>query len=415
MEFKKYTARSGIPIYHMYAPWAESVACGVLVKAGSRDEKWPQEAGLAHAVEHMIFRGTKDFPTSKSINSFIEDVGGALNAETGHESTFFYTYLPAREFQRGFKILSQLVLSPTFPEKEIKVEMKTIIQEIKMSNDDSDNFITDKFTKFILGDHPLGREILGTKKSVRSFDRRNFQRFIHKFYNCSNLVFVIVGNVKAATVIKAFNDLFSEVPKGKPNKRIEISLDRGREKSRRYYREVEQAKIFIGWSFNGLGREEMNALEIFSTMIGGGASFPLFQLVRGREGICYSINCDIYNWKDAAFFYVNLGADAQKYKEVEDLILKIITRSKNDRKLLEKAKSLSSGRLALRQETMLAILECAAGDIVFEGRPRSIKDIRRDIKSVTMAKVKKVVEKYLQPEKMLKVILLPKKTQGTVL
>ena len=194
MNFKNLIAASGAPIYYLEMPHVKSVAMGILVKTGTRDEIWPREAGIAHAVEHMVFRGTEEFSDSKNLAAYIEDVGGTLNAWTDNEATFFYNIMPADKIKRGIHSLSQLLRKTLINEKDIKIEMQNIAQEIRRANDDPQSYLRIKADEIIYNSHFLGRCELGTEESISSFKQRDFKNFMKKFYHPANYAFIAVGN-----------------------------------------------------------------------------------------------------------------------------------------------------------------------------------------------------------------------------
>ena len=141
LKYKVLTLSNGALLYVLRMPWVKTVGLGVHVNVGTREEIWPKQAGLAHAMEHMVFQGTEEFPDSKSLAEHIEVVGGMMNAYTGSEMTFFYNSLPSEEKERGFKVLSQQLRKALFRQDKIDIEMRNIIQEINRSNDNPSDFV----------------------------------------------------------------------------------------------------------------------------------------------------------------------------------------------------------------------------------------------------------------------------------
>ncbi len=414
-EFKKIKLfGSGSYLYYKYMPWVRSVASGILVKAGTVDEILPKEAGLAHAVEHMVFQGTRRFGDSKSLSAYIENVGGFLNANTSYGTTFFYQVLPDAEFERSAVVLQELLDNQTFPADKIPAEMNNIIQEIKKSNDDHDVFLCHRFWEHLFGSHPFARMILGSEETVRAFRKDDFVNFVQRLYARNNMTFVVVGNVEEERAINILHDRFLFYNRiTSTSIRASVSLPESIPKESIYFREVEQVHMCISYLPTVMSEEEINALNSFEVMIDGGMSFPLFQIVRDQKGLCYSIDAGLAEWDGSICnFVVDIGTDPAKYEEAQSIILDIIEKSKNDSELLEKARALRIGRLNLAGEKASESMNSVMADLRTGREPKTYQQKLDRINSVTIEDVKKAVEKYLTSEKMTRVLLKPKESHS---
>ncbi len=411
MQFRRLELENGSNLFHMYLPNSLTVASGVLVRAGTVDEHWPEEAGLAHASEHMRFQGTTnpEFPDSKAIAAYTEDVGGMVNAWTSQEGTFFYQILPASEFARSPHLLANLLLSPAFPEDKISTEMNNIVQEIKRANDDPRVFLNDSFTQILYSGNPLSKRILGTEEAVKSFTRKHFLDYAQRLYNNNNFTFFVVGNVKAENAAVIFNKEFGAGIYGETNDRAVFFSPQCLVKEIIFPKEIEQVHLQIGSYPSVMTDTEIRALQVFSWMIGGGMSFPLFQIVRDKNGLCYQIGASFErSGNNLCHFQIYVGTDPQKYPKAVELIYQVIEKCKNDEQLLQRAKTRLLGCLALSYEQAASIMSTAVGDVLNIGRPRSQKDRTEAVKSVTIEDVAKAVESCLVPSKTIIVMLKPK-------
>src|SRR3990167_401097 len=386
----------GLLVHILDMPAANSVACGVLVRAGTRDERWPEEAGLAHALEHMIFQGTRDFPDSQSSSAYIEDVGGGLDAATSGESTLFYNQVPFLEIERAIYTLSQLLLHSTFGEDRIKPEMQNVIQEIRMTRDNAQEHLLEWAKSLTYGRHPLGRPTLGTEKAVAKFERRHFQSFYSHYYNRNNFDFIIVGRIDSVNqVIELIRKYFADLPDGPPNDREIITKIGGRNNFSFENRDLEQVHIaMLAPTVKGACREA-RALGVFEAMIGGGASFPLFVEVREKSGLCYEIWADHALFSDISVFVAYVGTDPRRYKEAVEKIFKVIRSAKDDAVLLEKSKKRMTGGLALQYDNPLKVLVGSASIIGLYGNGRDYSEIIKEIQSISIGEVEAVVDQYL--------------------
>lgn len=408
MNFENLISASGAPIYYYQMPHVKSVAMGVLVKAGTRDEIWPKEAGIAHALEHMVFRGTEDFPASKELAAYIEDVGGELNAWTDDEMTFFFNKLPFGKMERGIHCLSQMLRKSLLCQEDIQQEMDVVVQEIRRANDDPKCYLGIKAEEIIYNSHPLGRNTLGTETSVSGFEPHDFRRFIRKFYHPANLRFIIVGNFGIEQVKDLFEKYFPGKSDEPSNQRKKIKAKLPKEKLFVKARHIEQCHLIIGTLVCEAGSPDRWPLLVFRTMISGGMSSPLFQEVREKRGLAYEVwaNCGFES--DIGDFGIYIGTDPKRKDEAIKASLKVMEKSKTAR-LLKKAKEMSVGRLALQYESPSSILSVAAMEIGTTDEVMTYEEKTRKINEVTLDQVKEVCEKYLSEERLVTVMLMPEK------
>ncbi|MCI0550710.1 MAG: insulinase family protein, partial [Anaerolineae bacterium] len=204
--FERTTTKHGIPLYVFPMPYVESVALGVLVFAGTRDETWPKQAGIAHALEHMLFQGNKRLPNQHAIAAEIEDVGGVVNAWTNNEVTMYYRVMPRTALGIAVDSLASQLTTPLFRDENIKLEMMNIVQEIGMCHDDPGVFCQMQFEETVFGQHPLGKNTLGTAESVSNFSPDDFGEFHGAHYRPANYVFIVVGNTTLGEAEIACNE-----------------------------------------------------------------------------------------------------------------------------------------------------------------------------------------------------------------
>ena len=407
LNFSKTITKSGIPLWILNLPYANSVAVGALVFAGTRDEIWPQEAGIAHALEHMHFQGTENFPTSKHIAEYIEEIGGNINAITNSERTLYFSRVPVGYAERAVRVINEQIEKSVFPEEKIIIEMKNIVQEIKRRNDNPQNYLWKISNQFIYGEHPLFRDVLGIEESILKFTKNDFMTFKKRYYDPINYTFIIAGNISEEEALKLFNKYFTNKSKISSNQRKNEKARLGANKQFIENKELNQLHISLSALIGeGKGKSSLY-LEFFNDMISGGMSFPLFQEVRDKRGLCYSIGSSVIKRSDVGRFDVYIGTDPKKYKEAIEATFEVIKKSKNDENLLNKVKNLKIGRLMLDYENTANIVKLAANDILFFGNPRGVEEIKKEIEEVTIENIKEAVNKYLKPELIFTTILAP--------
>lgn len=408
LNFTETKTKSGVTLWILSSTNFNSVAVGVIVKCGTRDEIWPKEAGIAHALEHMHLQGTKNFPNNLKTTEYIEEIGGRINAFTNNERTLYFVRVPSSYAERGIRIISEQIKNAIIPENKISIEMKNVVQEIKKKNDSPQGFLWTISQKFIYDDHPVGRETLGLEESVLAFKQKDFLNFKQRYYNSSNYVFVVVGNITEDAAVELFDKYFENDSDIKSNIREEKSVMPKIDRQFVYNKELNQLHISID-ALIGRGQDKDSLyLEFFRDMISGGMSFPLFQEVRDKRGLCYSIWASIVKRTDVGSFNVYIGTDPKRYKEAISATLEVIKNSKSDINLLNKVKNLKLGKLMLNYENTLDIVQWAVNDILFWGRPRGFEEIKREIEEVKIEDIEKAVDKYLKPEMIYTTFLAPK-------
>ena len=356
----------------------------------------------------MVFQGNKKFKNSKTNVAYIEEIGGHVNAWTWKEMTFFHVVTPKSDFARGFTWLYHLLSSPTFTPKNIKIEMQNVIQEIKRRNDDPAALSHDIFQEVIYGAHPLAKDTLGSVESVSSFTRENFLAYHENFYCAQNFVFIAVGNIKTDQALDSVNKYAWRTKAVSPGARETHTIEPERRVRISEKTDIEQVHALIGTTIGPARERSTKALQLFSVMIDGGMSFPLFQEVRDKRGLCYAVSADITPWTDCGLFYVYIGTDPKRYGEAIRIIKQVLEENVSNEKLFERAKKLVRGRIALGYENPHSILSSAAMDTVFCGKPRSPEEVLQEFESITFEEVKSACAQYLNTKNFTEVYVAPK-------
>lgn len=411
LKFNQLKTRTGVPLYVMSLPQANTVAVGVLIKAGTRDEQWPEEAGLAHALEHMLFQGTKKFPSQEKLGAYLEDVGGIINAWTWSETTFFWNQIPANYKDRSFIVLSEQLNQPLIPAEKIKTEMLNIIEEMKMSRDNPQDYLEDLARVSLYGNHPLGKLTLGKEEAVRKFKRSHFLNFKRRLYHSANYVFVVAGKITPQEALERFNQLFPHHSQQKPNRRKEVKLKDNRKRRFVFKKEIDQVNLRLVAPLGKANDKATKAIDLFSSMISGGLSSPLFQEVRNKLGLCYSVYAETVRFSDVGNFSIYIGTDTKRYQEAIKASLRVIEKSKTNKSLLEKTKIMELGHLALAYENPSSIINRAASQISQYGRPLDYAELQQEIKSITIQDIEEAVNRYLKPSEIRQVFLVPKELE----
>ncbi|HUZ93218.1 MAG TPA: pitrilysin family protein [Candidatus Paceibacterota bacterium] len=415
MKFERYDLDCGASFFAFPMPHMQSVATGIRVNAGTRDEDWtktgagiPREAGLAHACEHMLFQGNARFGNSKETTAYLEDVGGVANAFTSKEITFYYNVLPSRHALRAPVYLYHLLSEPLLRPEDIRKEMQNILEEIKMYYDNPETYAEIVFEEIAYGDHPLAKCALGTSEAVSAFSREDFLRYRSRFYHTGNFTFIAVGNFDPGKMAAQFNSLFGAQKQGTKNVRARESSITHKKIVDVAGRDIQQLHVFLGAPIGPAEDRSTLALEVFTNMLSGGMSFPLFQEVRDKRGLCYAVEAGLSACTDRSLFHVYLGTDPARSREAVSAVEEVVVKSMDDQALFFRAKELMIGRMALQFESPAKILYSAAESTAPEDVPQSPEEKIAEIESVEFEEVKAAAERYLLPSNFIRTFVGPK-------
>ena len=306
---------NGIRVVTEEIPSIESVSVGVWINAGSRNEN-KKENGIAHFLEHMAFKGTEK-RTALQIAEEIENVGGFINAYTSREITCYYAKVLKEHLSLAVDILSDIISNSIFNENEIEIEKGVIIQEIGQMKDTPDDVIFELLQKEAFSDTELGRSILGTVENINSFKRKNFLDFIENNYFSEKIVICAAGNLKHKDLCNLASSLKNIQKAKNQTKRNRIEFKGG---ETRVLKELEQAHFAVGFEAPNLKSQKLFAGKVFSVIMGGGMSSRLFQEIREKRGLCYSIGTSFDCYLDNGIFLSYAGTSGEKIKELSEVI-----------------------------------------------------------------------------------------------
>ncbi len=306
---------SGLSIASTEMPQTNSIAIGIWISAGSRDET-DQEHGVAHMLEHMAFKGTER-RDAETIARQVEDIGGFINAHTSREETAYYIRLLPDHLDFALDLLVDILTSSTLPDMEIAREKGVIIQEIGQANDTPDDIVFDQFQGLCFPEHSAGRPILGTTESVNGFGRDDLSGFMDRYYGTSNMMISAAGQINHDDLLKHVDGIEASLTRkvAKP-KRVAPSWPDQWQRQDVMVRDLEQTHLVFGWPAFSWGDPDRWPLRALSILYGGGMSSRLFQEVREKRGLCYSVFSFGQMLSDHGVFGVYAGTDANDANEL---------------------------------------------------------------------------------------------------
>lgn len=388
--YKKYHLDNGIPLVAERIRNMHSVALGIWIKVGSRYEQ-PEKNGISHFLEHMFFKGTKK-RTARDIAIDIDSVGGDLNAFTSRESTTFYVKALDEHIDKGMDLLTDIFLHSTFPDDDIEKEKRVIKEEIKMVEDTPDDYIHDLFYHSVWGHEGIGQPILGRRETIKSFTRDDLIGHIKKYYGTKDTVIACAGNFDPDKLIHDLNHIMgglrrgSEPKKGDtPEFRPDVSV---------HTKDLSEVHICIGVKGLPQASPDRYVLYLLNAIIGAGVSSRLFQEVREKRGLAYSIYSFIAPYIDTGVWAVYAGTAKKRAAEVIELIVKEVkeirdTVTPNE---LQRAKNQLKGNLMLGLESTNNRMQNIARQEIYYGRYFSPEEITKEIDAVTMGQIRELSE-----------------------
>lgn len=391
---KRTVLPGGLRIITEQMPSVRSAAIGIWVNVGSRDEVASQ-TGSAHYLEHLLFKGTKN-RSALDISSTIDAVGGEMNAFTSKEVTCFYTRVLDTSVPEAIEVLVDMITSATITSTDVDQERQVVLEEIAMRDDDPADIVHEQFSRALFGDAPLGRSILGTVENISSLSRRSIHGFYRKHYTPDRLVIAVAGNIDHASIVKQIRKAFNiggvdlageETPYVPPKVKTKVSHTGGFVK---FDKTTEQANLVIG--VPGLDRadERRYIQSVFNAALGGGMSSRLFQEVREKRGLVYTVYSFGQQFQDAGMAGVYAGCSPKNLDQVTQVITDVldevalngITKAE-----LAKAKGQVSGGMVLGLEDTSSRMSRIARSEMNHGYVPSVSQVLERISAVTLEEV----------------------------
>lgn len=373
-----------------------SVAMGVWIGTGSRRETVAQN-GVSHFIEHMLFKGTTN-RTAEDIAKIIDSTGGNLDAYTAKELVSYNTKVIDDHLNLGFDVLSDLVLHPLFQAEDIDKEKGVILEELKMEVDNPEYLVHETFFSRFWTQHPLGRSILGTKASIESFNPEMLRAYYGEVYVPANIVITAAGRIQHDQIVELADRYFGSLPGGSaapseipPNTTDPLIL--------KNKRSLEQVHLCLGVPAIPVAHPERYACYLLSTILGGGMSSRLFQNVRERHGLAYSIFTELNLYRDAGCLAVYSGTSTEHVRKVVGMVVDEFRRISDEivpEEELRRSKDHLKGSLALGLESTPSRMSNLARQELFFGRFFTIDEMVEAVEQVTAEEVQKVAQEFFR-------------------
>ncbi len=401
MSVKRSVHSSGLRIVTEEVPSVRSAAVGIWVNAGSRDEA-PATAGASHFLEHLLFKGTTS-RTALEISSSIESVGGEMNAFTSKEYTCFYARVIDTDLPMAIDVVSDLITSSIVTALDVDAERKVVLEEIAMRDDDPSDLVHDFFSDTYYGDTPIGRPILGTVDSIKSMSRSTVFNYYKKKYLPQDLVVAVAGNIKHKRVVAMVEQALSRdnfldvmaAPVVRPNTVVKNTKQQS---VGILYKKSEQAHMFYGMEGVARADDRRFAMGVLSAALGGGMSSRLFQEIREKRGLAYSVYAYAQQFAGSGVLGFYAGCNPTKAIEVVEIIRAVLSDVADNgmtHEEIERAKGAVRGSLVLSQEDTGSRMSRIGKNEIVYGQVMDFDDILKAISRVSAEDIREIASEFL--------------------
>lgn len=388
------TLANGIRVVTEQMPHVRSVSVGIWIGTGSRREN-PEENGISHFIEHMVFKGTAN-RSAEDIARSVDSIGGGLDAFTAKEMVSYNTKVLDEHLSLAFDVLADLVRNPLFREDDIEKEKGVILEELKMEVDNPEYLLHEIFSSNFWKDHPLGKPILGTKDTVRKFHREMLQEYYKRIYAPTNILVTAAGNLKHQHIVDLAREHFEELqmtaavpPERTPATHARLVF--------RNKTSLEQMHLYMGVPSYPLPHEDRFVCYVLNTVLGGGMSSRLFQNIREKQGLAYAVYSELSMYRDTGCLAIYAGTSLESARKVVDSILHEFRDLKQNlvpAEELRRAKDHLKGSFMLGLESTSSRMGNLARQELYFRRFFSLDDMVESIEKVTAEEVQKLAREF---------------------
>jgi predicted Zn-dependent peptidase len=392
------TLKNGVRVVTQRVEHMHTVTTGIWVANGTRHES-PEHNGVAHFIEHMLFKGT-DRRTARQISREIDSMGGVLNAFTGHEYVCYYAKVLAKFLPRAADLLADIFLNSTFPADEIERERKVVLQEIKMREDSPDEFIHDRFHQNYWQGQTLGMPVLGTANTIESLTREAILFHKESRYRPQDIIISAAGNVQHEELVAIVEPLFSSITSTWLPKTSEI-ITNSTKVLNLTEREMEQTLICLGTRGQRHDHPDRYALFLLVTILGGGMSSRLFQEVREKKGLAYSVYAYLVSHADSGALVVYAGTEKAHCRELIDIACGELSRLVSEevpQDELDSAREQLKGKTLMSLESSDSLMTRLAKNEIYFHSQQTIEDVLANYDAVSSHDIIRVSQQLLNSD-----------------
>ena len=399
--YKNSVLDNGLRIITNFMPHTRSVSLAIFVGVGSRYET-NDIAGSTHFLEHLLFKGTKSWPSAQAISEAIEGTGGIMNASTDKEMTVYWCKVAEPYFRTSLSVLVDMILQPLLDPQEIEKERQVIYEELRMTNDYPSHRVNLLIDEMLWPDQPMGRDVGGSLESVANIDRNDLQNLMANQYGPNNVVLSIAGNVSHEDVVEDLTRFIDTWIHRHPWPWSPVHVEQSRPTVRLEYRETEQAHVCLGIQTACMGAHDRYAARLFNTLLGEGMTSRLFQKLREELGLVYDVHSDMSHFKDCGALTIYFGSEPARSLRAVSAVMEELTSAKKNfsEDEIKKAKRLTIGRMLLGMEDSRSVAMSYGAQELMHGSVKTIDEITAAIDCLTPHDINEVAKKILQENQL---------------
>ncbi len=403
---QKIVLSNGVRVLLEEIPHVRSASVGFWVDAGTKDES-ASNNGISHFIEHMMFKGTSK-RSALAIAQSLEDTGGSLNAFTDKENTCYYARVLDDQVPLAIDVLSDMLMNSTMDPAELKREQQVVIEEIKMYEDQPDELVQDMFSEAFWGDHPLGRPIVGTRQTVRAMRQADIFSYLDRNYSPDRIIVAIAGNIRKDEVLAQLEATIGQLKR--PGESRLLSAPENLSNIKIKYKDIEQVHLCMGTPGIVATHADRYTLALIDSILGGGMSSRLFQEVREKRGLAYSISSYEIMYANAGVFGVYAGCSPKHADQVVDLVIQELSKVKAEgftEDELKRSKDQLRGGMLLSMETPRHRMSRMARNELYFGRLISPDEVIAEMDAVTLEDIKRVANALFDIERLTMTVVGP--------
>lgn len=399
--YDKTTLTNGVRVVTSRMEGVRSASLIMAFNVGSRIEPAPI-AGIAHYLEHMLFKGTERRPDPLTISQEIESVGGIVNAGTGRENTSYWAKVPGTHLPLAFDVLADMLRNSTFDATEMEKERKVIFEEIRAIQDIPEDIVHDIIDQVVWGDDPVGRDVAGTEETVANIDRDTMIEFFHRNYGAERLVIAAAGDIQHDDVVKLTEKFFGDLAiTVNPHELTPVAQTQTEKRIRLITRDTEQAHLCIGFPAVSYFDERRFAQSTIEAILSSGMSSRLFQEIREKRGLVYSVYGYFRSHEDVGQGVVYAGTDTERVAETIEAIMGELKRLRDEpvpADELERTKTLRKGRLLMGLEDSRSVASWVGSQEATYGVIETPEQLMEHIDAVTVEDVQSLANDLFKDE-----------------
>jgi predicted Zn-dependent peptidase len=392
------TLANGVRVITEKMAHVRSVSMGVWIRTGSRSET-PEENGITHFIEHMVFKGTTS-RSAEDIARSVDSIGGGLDAFTAKEMVSYNTKVLDEHLPLAFDVLADLVRNPLFRQEDIEKERGVILEELKMEVDNPEYLLHEIFSSNFWKDHPLGKPILGTKETVKKFDREMIHDYYTRYYSPANILITAAGNLNHKHLVDLARERFEDLPINKDLEPETVPVAHAKLVFKNKT-SLEQTHLYMGVPAYPFPHELRFACYALNTVLGGGMSSRLFQNIREKQGLAYAVYSELSMYRDTGCMAIYAGTSVETAGQVIESIVKELRELKENpvpEEELRRAKDHLKGSFMLGLESTSSRMGNLARQELYFKRFFTLDEMLQSIEDITAEQVQKIAQEFFNPK-----------------